>query len=214
MERIYCIPGIGADETVFKKLQVPGKELVHIHWPEFDKHDELGCYAQKIIPQIKEENPVILGLSFGGMLAIEIAKIHPVRKIILVSSAKTKYELPQYGKFFRTLILSQVIPSFLYTIPNTVTYKLFGAHKEEEIDMLKGVFENTDGKLMKWAMKAITLWRNETYPEPLVHIHGTADKILPIENIHANYIIEGGSHIMIYNRAQEISNIIAKELTS
>lgn len=214
MQKIYCISGIGADERIFKNLHIPGTELVHIRWPEFDKHDELGCYAQKIIPQIKEENPVLLGLSFGGMLAVEIAKIHPVKKIFLVSSAKTKEELPQYGTFFRTLILSRIIPSFLYTVPNTVTYNLFGAKLPDEIQLLKGVFEDTDGKLMKWAMRAITLWRNETYPEPLVHIHGTADKILPMENIHANYLIEGGTHIMIYNRAQEISDIIAKELPS
>lgn len=212
MQNIYCISGLGADERIFCRLHIPGTQLVHIQWPEFDRHDELGCYAQKVIQQIGEANPIILGLSFGGMLGVEIAKIHPVKKLFLVSSAKDTAELPKYGAFFRTLITSRIIPPIFYTIPNSFTYDLFGAGTIDEKLMLKDILENSDGRLMKWAMKAITLWRNDIHPQPMTHIHGTADKIIPAENINADYWIEGGSHIMIYNRADEISKIISKEL--
>ena len=43
--------------------------------------------------QITTEKPIILGVSFGGMLAIEIAKAIDCEQVILVSSAKTRLRL-------------------------------------------------------------------------------------------------------------------------
>jgi hypothetical protein len=31
-QRIYCISGLGANEKVFSRLQLPGYELVHNAW--------------------------------------------------------------------------------------------------------------------------------------------------------------------------------------
>ncbi|MGK6351614.1 hypothetical protein [Parapedobacter sp. DT-150] len=46
-------------------------------------------------------------------------------------------------------------------------------------------------------------------PSNTVHIHGTADRILPFRFVKADYVIPGGSHLMVVNRAKEISDIIA-----
>lgn len=213
MQKIYCLSGLGADERIFRNLHLPGYEMVHIPWPEFDHFDELGCYAQKVSVLIPGEDPIILGVSFGGMLGVEIAKMRPVKKLIIISSAKTKNEIPQFGKFFRALITSEAMPGFLYKIPNKYTFELFGAGTDEERNMLRDIMKDSYGQLMRWAMKAITLWRNETYPDHITHIHGDADKIIPPERIHPTHWIKGGSHIMVYNRADEIGHIIMKELS-
>lgn len=212
MKKIYCLSGLGADERIFANLRIDGAELVHLPWPEYDEHDELPCYAQKMSALIKDENPILLGVSFGGMLAVEIAKIRKVEKVIIVSSAKTKEEIPHFGRFMKFIVTKQVVPAVFFTWPNRVVMQMFGAAIDIETEMLKGVFRATDGYLVRWAMKAIQLWRNSTYPEPIVHIHGDADKIITPEYIHADYWIKGGSHIMIYNKAEEINTIINKEL--
>lgn len=212
MKKIYCLSGLGADERIFANLRIDGAELVHLPWPEYDEHDELPCYAQKMSALIKDENPILLGVSFGGMLAVEIAKIRKVEKVIIVSSAKTKEEIPHFGRFMKFIVTKQVVPAVFFTWPNRVVMQMFGAATDIEKEMLKGVFRATDGYLVRWAMKAIQLWRNSTYPEPIVHIHGDADKIITPEYIHADYWIKGGSHIMIYNKAEEINTIINKEL--
>ncbi|MBL7683409.1 MAG: alpha/beta hydrolase [Flavipsychrobacter sp.] len=212
MKKIYCLSGLGADERIFANLRIDGAELVHLPWPEYDEHDELPCYAQKMSALIKDENPILLGVSFGGMLAVEIAKIRKVEKVIIVSSAKTKEEIPHFGRFMKFIVTKQVVPAVFFTWPNRFVMQMFGAAIDIEKEMLKGVFRATDGYLVRWAMKAIQLWRNSTYPEPIVHIHGDADKIITPEYIHADYWIKGGSHIMIYNKAEEINTIINKEL--
>lgn len=212
VKKIYCLSGLGADARVFSKLIVPGYKLVHLQWLPFSKNDTLETYALKMAELIDEADPVILGVSFGGMLATEIAKRYNTTKTILISSAKTKEELPVYNGLLRSIIVNRLIPPFLLKTGNPVVYDMFGAHNAEERKMLAEVFKHSDGNIMSHAMKAIVQWENSKVPANLVHIHGTSDKIIPFENVKPDYAIEDGSHIMIYNRAGEISKIIAKEL--
>lgn len=214
MKKVYCLSGLGADARIFTNLKIDDAELIHLPWPAYDEHDELPCYAQKMAAMIKDENPILLGVSFGGMLAVEIAKIRAVEKVIIVSSAKTKVEIPHFGRFMKFIVTKQVVPAVFFTWPNKVVMKMFGANTDNEKEMLSGVFRDTDGYLVRWAMRAIQLWQNETYHQPIVHIHGDADKIITPEYIHPDYWIKGGSHIMVYNRAAEISAIINKELSN
>jgi esterase/lipase len=51
----------------------------------FFKNEDISHYAQRLSARI-EPNSILIGLSFGGIVAIEIAK-HIPSKIILVSSA-------------------------------------------------------------------------------------------------------------------------------
>lgn len=212
MQKIYCLSGLGADERVFRKLQIDNCELVHIAWLPFEPSDTLESYAARLAAVIKDKAPIVLGMSFGGMLATEIAKLLPVKKTFLISSAKTKNELPHYNGFLRGLITAQLIPASIFQWPNPAIYYLFGAGTGEEKAMLKDVLKHTNGKLVTWALKVMMQWNNTIIPDNLVHIHGTNDKILPGKFVTANYWVEGGSHIMIYNRAEEISAIIKSEL--
>ena len=51
------------------------------------KNESLAAYATKLLPQITEANPIVMGLSLGGMLALEVSKQIQTEKIISLSSA-------------------------------------------------------------------------------------------------------------------------------
>ena len=102
MKTIYCIPGLGADEKCFQYLDLSFVQPVFINWIQPFKNETLHDYAMRIKQQfIHDENPVIFGLSLGGMIAVEIAKAIPSAKVIIISSAKTKNEIPFYWKIFQ-----------------------------------------------------------------------------------------------------------------
>jgi hypothetical protein len=213
VKNIYCISGLGADERIFKRLSVKGANLVHVPWVPFDKHDEIPCYAQKMSSQIREKDPIVLGLSFGGMLAVEIGKIRHLDRVFAISTAKTKDELVQgTGGFLSLLIKYDVIPAPLYTMPNTFLLQRFGAKTAEEKKLLTDILYDTDPWFVKWAMRALLEWKSETFKENVFHIHGTADKIIMPGSIKPDFWIEGGTHMMIYNRAEEIGKIISENL--
>ncbi|MCB0699698.1 MAG: alpha/beta hydrolase [Chitinophagales bacterium] len=212
MKEVYCLSGLGADYRIFTRLKLPGVKLIHIPWPEHDKHDELSCYAQKVSALIKADNPIIMGVSLGGMIGVEIGKIRPVKKLILVSSAKTKDELPPYDTWFGKLMKSRILPPIMYKIPNSVLMDKFGVESDEDEALIQAILNDSDGRFMKWAMWAVATWENRTFKEPVVHIHGRQDKMLLPNTVNAQYWIDDGGHMMIYNRAAEISEIILNEL--
>jgi len=213
MKQVYCLSGLGADYRIFKKLSLNDVELVHIPWVPFDKHDELSCYAQKMSAQIPGDEPTILGVSFGGMLAVEIAKLRATKKIFLVSSAKTKAEIEgSGGMMMQFLIKHNMLPAALMKIPNSVMFKKFGAVEADEKELLASILKDTDTNFVKWALKAMQLWDNARYAENITHIHGTDDHIISPAHIKPDYWIQGGTHLMVYNRANEVAGIINKYL--
>lgn len=211
-QKIHCISGLGADERIFAHVKVEGTELVHLPWPQQDEHDDMAAYAKKVSAMIPEENPVLLGVSFGGMLAVEIAKQRSVRKAIIVSSAKTGSEVTHFTGLNKWIVKHKMVPAFMFTWPHPYVLYLFGAATDEEKELMRGIIKSSDGKLVRWALKAIQEWHNEMATTNVVHIHGDADKIIESKCVRADYWIKGGTHIMLYNRADEINEIIKKEL--
>ncbi|MCD6064623.1 MAG: alpha/beta hydrolase [Flavipsychrobacter sp.] len=212
MANIYCLSGVGADERIFCRLSIPGHELVHLAWIKPERDETLQHYALRIAELIKEPNPIILGLSFGGMLATEIAKVKPVRKGFLVSSAKTRPELPVLNRLLVALLRYKVLPPFVFSIPNRYVCSIFGARTKEDMVFLSDIIRDASGSFVKWAFRAIMNWNNTSVPPNMVHIHGTDDKVLPSAASKPDYWIEGGTHLMVYSRADEVSAIIAGEL--
>src|SRR5205814_5443257 len=99
MKKIYCISGLGADEKAFAKLHVQGYQLVHLPWLIPVKDETIDEYAERMSRNITDHNPVIMGLSFGGIMGIEIAKkLIAVEKVILISSVKSFKEIPAWMK--------------------------------------------------------------------------------------------------------------------
>lgn len=210
MTKVYCISGMGCDHRVFKRLSVPGYEFVPLPWVPYEDSDSLVSYAKKMLVNIKEDNPIVLGLSLGGMLAVEIGKLIPTKKIILISSAKTKAELPDPGRLGRYIVRQRLIPPFCFALPNRFLMGLRGIVPfTERMDRASAV----SGRFMQWALKAVMDWDNAVVPPNTVHLHGTMDIVIPGRNVKADHIIKHGQHLMVFNRAGEVNGILADILT-
>lgn len=208
--KVYFISGLGADERVFQKLKLPPRFIVaHIKWPVILKEETLESYALKIAEQINTKEPfIILGLSFGGMMAVELSKhIHP-EKIILLSSISVYTEMPLLYRIAGKLGIIHIIPSFLLNKIYPFTYWFFGTDNKEEKKMLKQIIHDTDPLFLKWALREIINWQNIKRPENIVHIHGSADKVFPVRNVDADIIVNGGGHFMVYDKAEELNEIL------
>lgn len=213
MKHIYCISGFGADERVFSKLDF-GKNDVHfIPWIIPEKHESIASYAQRMGKDIVHPNPVLIGLSFGGMMSIEIAKIIPVEKIILLSSVRTSHELPLYMKIAGGLHLNRLIPMKPYPILERLENYNLGVKNPEQKKLVKEYRKTLNLQYSNWAIDQVVTWKNEEIPATVIHIHGTKDHIFPIRNIQKpDYIIRGGGHLISMNNAEEVSGILKKIL--
>ena len=207
-KNIYCISGLGADRRVFTKLIFKGYQPVHLNWLTPNKRESLADYAKRIAADI-EENPILIGLSFGGIVATEIAKQIATEKVILISSAKEQAEIPWYFKMFRWFPIHLLIPfkSLLWAVYWLINW-FFGLETVEERKLLKAILIDTDAVFLKWAIDRVVRWQNQTVPDNIYHIQGTSDRVFPLRFVEANVTVENGGHFMIMNRAERLSNVI------
>lgn len=213
--KVYFISGLGADRRAFKKLVLPDNfEAVYLDWVPALHNESLQDYADRLAVDIDTSVPFYLaGLSFGGMLATEIArKLNPVHTFI-ISSTPTFKELPWYYRMAGSLSLQKLIPVSVLKKGNGIGLKFLGAKTDDELILLKQLIIDSDPYFMKWALTCILTWRNRERPANLTHIHGTADNILPIRFVtKPDVIITGGGHFMVYANANEITKIISETL--
>ena len=90
MKTVYVFSGLGADERVFHKIDFSSYDVHFIKWITPKKNESIESYALRLTLQITKPLPVLIGLSFGGMMAVEVAKHIATEKIVLISSAKSK----------------------------------------------------------------------------------------------------------------------------
>jgi pimeloyl-ACP methyl ester carboxylesterase len=209
---IYCISGLGADEKIFTNLRVNGHVLKYIPWIRPLKKEPIESYAKRMGEYIKEDAAILLGVSFGGMLSIEIAKQRKLQKLFIVSSVKSFNEMPGWMKTAGSLKLDKIVPVRLFKYTERINNSRLGASTKEEKEMVKAYRNNADLVFIDWAITQILNWKNEWWPDNIIHIHGDRDKIFPVKKINTTCIIKEGTHMMIYNRAGEISEFIQREL--
>jgi pimeloyl-ACP methyl ester carboxylesterase len=212
MKTIYCISGLGADERAFSKLKINGFILQVIPWLMPHPNETIEQYATRMRTDITAKNPILMGLSFGGMICTEIAKQIPVDKIIIISSIKSSKELPLWMKTVAALKLNKIVPLKSTKLTQPLQNKMLGIQSAEEKSLVASLRREADLPYTKWAVHQAINWKNDWHHPKIYHIHGDKDNMFPIKNIKADYTIKDAGHFMIMNRADEVSDCINKIL--
>ena len=215
MKNVYFMPGMAANCDIFEniKLDTQKFKLHFINWLEPEINETLGNYCIRIAHQIKETNPVLIGVSFGGIIVQEIAKIIPVEKVIIISSVKNPSEFPARILWARKWKLYRFFPTSYVTFLEDVTKKIVSSKKiHHRIDMYKKYLSVRSKNYLDWAFKAIILWENNNPVANIYHLHGTKDHIFPSNRIENAEFLENGTHIMIMVHAKWINKKLAEIL--
>lgn len=213
-KHIYMISGLGADDRVFENLEFPpGYETHYLPWIKpLDAGEPITSYAARMATGIQHENPILLGLSFGGIMSIEIARLLPVEQVILLSSIKHHKEKPPYYRYNRLsrFILRKMPDSILFGKRRLVVEFYLQTETPLELSLVREYLGKKDYAYTRWALCTILQWKNEWMPQSVLHIHGTKDRPFPIRYLRPTHSIPGGGHFMVLNRAEQI-NLILKE---
>ena len=210
MKHLFLFSGLGADHRVFQFLDLSGFRVTYIKWLEPLARESMQHYAARHTAQIDVEKPVLVGLSFGGMIAMEVAKHIATEKIVLISSAKTQKEIPPYFRIAGKLKLNKLAAMRVAKKPNALSYRMMGAKTESEKTLMKTILTETDPVFFKWAIEKVVTWNNKVLHENVVHIHGTKDLLLPHRFVKADFSITNGTHLMTIQHAKEVSKMLRK----
>ena len=213
-KEIYCISGLGADQRIFSHLKISDVRLIHLPWLIPFSDESIEAYALRMKADIYGENPVLMGVSFGGMMAVEIAKYYTSATVILVSSIGGRQSLPWWMMVCGQLGLNRLMPVRPGKgIPWLENYYL-GVETPEDAQLVNEFRGKTDPHYLKWAVDRIVNWKNEWLPGQLYHLHGSRDRMFPIRRVKATHVVPGAGHFMVNNRAEEINVILEKLLNA
>jgi pimeloyl-ACP methyl ester carboxylesterase len=221
---IVLIPGVGADSGIYEPQRRRfGDRLVVPPWIDPLHHDEpLADYARRLGDTIRHlpglRKPFAIGgISFGGMLAAEIADDRPqdVSALLLIGSCTSRRQITAAFRLAATW--GQVIPDGLAKgLLNRVAPVLFEALEGvtgEHRRLLDEVAYRTDTKLLKWAGRAVRAWTPGPAPVvPTFHAHGRLDRVVPVARIDfdpiRDLIIPDGRHLIHLTHADPVNDWI------
>lgn len=209
---VYFIAGLGANKRAFDYLDLSWCTPVFIDWIAPLPGETLVEYALRLRPVITEPNPVIVGVSFGGMLVTEMAKADGSITAIIISSNKTYKEFPAYLRLWKHLPVYKLLNPKLVRSTGGLSCRIMGPQGIKQKETFRKILAETDPKFTVWAIDAILHWHNEIVPPNVTHIHGSGDRLLPAKLVKAHHIINKGRHIMIMDKADEISSLLKKIL--
>ena len=196
---IYFFPGMSSTSLIFEHIFFDESkyELVFLEWLPVEKKENLDQYTQRYLPLIKHENPVLIGVSFGGIIAQEISKLISVKKTIIISSVRSNKEFPKLFHFARKTGLYKCIPTSLVNTVFGWIKKTASAKRKKRLELYDRYLPLRDKVYLDWAIREVLKWKQDNPIENVVHIHGTKDEIFPYRNIKSAITIEGGTHAMI-----------------
>ena len=205
----YFVSGIGADDRMFTHIRLPeGYQSAHIRWIPPQKNEALGAYASRLIAQIDTSEPfALIGLSLGGIMAVEIARRIAPQCTIIISSIPLSAHLPPWFRAAGQLGLGRIIPATLLKAATSVKHFLTMKTPANR-RLIQSVIWSGDDEFIHWALNAVLKWNNTEIPSPLYHVHGTRDEVFPIGFTHPTHIILNAGHMFLLSRPEEVNNLL------
>lgn len=208
----YLIPGLGADERVFQFLRLQGEVHVLRWLPPQTPNEPLPHYAVRLAAAVPVAQACwLVGVSFGGILALEVAQLRPLARVVLISSFVAPCELPWPGRLARATGLHHLLPPQLLPRLPRVAQWFFSVKTRRDYQLLKQILRDTDPNFTRWAIAQLVQWPGRPNT-PVVRIHGTEDRLLPHGAACSQHQLPGG-HLIIISRAADISRLLNRLVT-
>ncbi len=199
---VYFIPGMAANPSIFENIQLPEKQFkMHfLEWMIPEKNETLETYAKRMIAKIEHQNPVLIGVSFGGVLVQEMSKYLNLKKLIVISSMKSNKELSKRLKVLKVTKAYKILPTKLIGNIELLAKFVFGKAITKRIELYHKYLSVRDKRYLDWAIKEVIFWEQDKPNPEAIYINGDKDTVFPYSWQENCVIVKGGRHIMIINK--------------
>ena len=195
------MPGMAASPQIFELIKFPSNyKIIYLTWIKPNLNETLKSYAKRMSILINDVNPVLIGVSFGGILVQEISKHIKVKKLIIISSVKSKVELSLSMKFAKKTGIHHLLPLNWIDDLEKLLLFVFGPSIKARVDTYKKYLSERDPDYLKWSINQIVNWKQIKYDKNIFHIHGEKDKVFPLNYLERNknfITIKNGTHATI-----------------
>ncbi|MCF6128138.1 alpha/beta hydrolase [Flavobacterium sp. AS60] len=210
---VYFMPGMAASSSIFERIHLPSEtfEIHLLEWVLPNKNESLKEYAKRMALNIKHENFILVGVSFGGILVQEMKPFVNPKKVIIISSVKSNVEFPRRFKVAKSTKAYKLIPTKLFENIELLAKFTFGSSiLKQRIKLYEKFLSVRDKVYLDWAIEQIINWNRTEIDNEIIHIHGDADEVFPIKHIKKSIQVKDGTHIMILTKYKWLNENLPK----
>jgi pimeloyl-ACP methyl ester carboxylesterase len=183
-----------------------------IEWIASATRDEpLTDYAARLAATIDTPPPFVIGgVSFGGMVALELARHVRPLAVILIASCRSPSLLPRHCRHLSAF--AQLLPAATFTSAaarSRFVTSRFGLRTREERQLFGDMLRATPPAFVQWACRAIFDWPGAAdLNVPVRHIHGAHDRIIPLRCVQPDVVVPDAGHLLNVTHRDDVNAFI------
>ena len=208
---------MGADERLLAPQRALHADIEVPRWITPLHEDEpLASYAKRFAATLDTFRPFHLGgISFGGMLAQEVARHVNAERLFLLSTCTSRHGIPHglrlAGDFILPCLVTPILNP-LKALPSRIR-SLGPSHLLACNRLVQEMVRDCPAEVVRWSLKALLGWDGHHDPlPPVVHVKGERDALLPPYLCRPTHVVRGAGHLMSMTHAPEVNAILAEYL--
>jgi pimeloyl-ACP methyl ester carboxylesterase len=208
---LLVLSGIGGDERLFD-AQRAVRDIRPIKWVvPADAREPLAHYAARLAREVQSSGPFDLGgSSFGGMIALELARHLAPEQVFLFGSCRSPDAVAPFLRALRSV--AAIAPDRLLHPPRMVlplVARWFGATSPAQVELFAQMLAATPPAFIRWASRAVFSWPGvHELPMPIHHVHGDRDRLIPVHRVKPDLVIPGAGHLLSLTHADAVNAFI------
>lgn len=218
-EKIYLLPGLGADHRLFNYQSQALPEVVVPEWLPPNEGECLSQYAQRWAQSLPlKDGDALGGMSFGGQVALELAKHLNPKCVFLIASHRRSSEISSVFK-----MQSRLLPTLPDSLVRSGLVNLALPKLEREEDLraepmqwLHEMADDMDYSFFRWATWAAATWQFDfqakDFSMPIYQIRGEHDSIIPNLSPQEVEIVPGAGHLINYTHPEQLNAWLLEKL--
>jgi pimeloyl-ACP methyl ester carboxylesterase len=217
---LILIPGMGADERLFAPQREVFPNLIVPKWITPAPNDSIQSYGKRLALQVDPKQPCFVGgASFGGFIAMEMARHLQALGVFLIGSLRGAEELPPKFRMLKPIrqFLSAV-PFAMLNKSAAISVSISGGLSGPAVKEVVKQFSEADAVFLRWAGQAVLDWEpsgQSTSPQPpIFQIHGQKDPVLSPRCTKPDVTIPGAGHLISLTHPREVNDFLAKHMKS
>lgn len=211
--RLILYSGLGVDERLIgPQRAIAGADVEIPKWIDPLPEDTLATYSRRMAEQlIVDDRPIYVGgVSFGGMVAQEVARHVPAKGLVLIATCLSSRGLPLPYRWASRF--ARHLPLWVLNLGKPILPRvrvLMGITKSREVEWFSDMIADTEASFLRWCLGAIADW-DGTGPTtlPFVHVHGQHDLVIPPAWGNPTHLIPHAGHVCNVTHPAEVNAVI------
>lgn len=215
MARCLLIPGMGANARMLAPQIDALPDVRALEWIEpASSREPVTEYAARLAATIDCTLPFLLGgVSFGGLVALEVARHVLPAAVLLIASWRARAVLPLHLQ-----ILAHAGPwipywSFQAAVRSGLAAHAFGLHTRAQRALFAAMFLDASPTFLHWAARVMASWPGaQTLELPVRQLHGADDHVIPAKRVRADIVVPGAGHLVNLTHPEAVNRFLRREI--